>query len=543
MRTDWYRRTIIYSVDPFHFQDGNGDGIGDLPGVIKRLPYLRSLGVTCLWLAPFYPTPMRDGGYDVSDYLSVDPRFGTLSDVAELFEAAEDLGIRVMVELIVHHTSDQHPWFQEARRDKNSRYRDFYVWADEPAPTEHKPIFPTVEDSVWRWDEEAGQYYRHIFYRHQPDLNMANPAVREEIRRVMAFWLRMGVAGFRVDAASHMIEGAREDDPREDGFWFLEELHDYVRAWRRDGVLFGEVDVPPQEYEKYFGEGRRLTLVSNFWLNNYLYLALARGKAEPLCRALNEQPKAPPNAEYVVWVRNHDELDLERLTDKEREEVLQRFAPHENMRIYHRGIRRRIAPMLDGNIDWIALAHAVVMSMPGVPILRYGDEIGMGDDLSLKERLAVRTAMQWSDEENAGFSNAPPEDLACPLISEGQYSYKQVNVYHQMLDERSLLSRLGKMIRTRIGLPALGSGQYRVLEADHPAVLAVQHDTDDPGDTVVCLANMSDELVHVRVHDMAAERFVDVLCDGPYDSRETQSGAVTLHPYGYRWLLRRLVTR
>ena len=536
---DWYRHAVIYQADVRHFQDSDGDGTGDLQGVIERLPYLRGLGVTCLWLTPFYVSPFRDGGYDVVNHLEVDPRLGSLTDVVALLESAESLGIRVLVDLVVHHTSDQHPWFQQARSDRQSRYRGYYVWADEPLQTDEKPIFPSVENSVWAWDESAGQYYRHIFYRHQPDLNIANPQVREEIHRIMAFWLRLGVSGFRVDAASHMVKGAREADPRDEGYWFMRELRDFVRARNPEAVLFGEVDVPPADYARYFGDGDRLTLVSNFWLNNHLYLALARGSAEPLQRALRKQPRAPDDAQYAVWVRNHDELDLERLSEAEREEVLKRFAPEPDMRVYNRGIRRRLPPMLDGDVDWIAMAHALVMALPGTPILRYGSEIGMGDDLSLAERHAVRTVMQWSDETNAGFSTVDPARLELPLIREGPFRYQRVNVDQQTLDDRSLLARIGKIARARLGLVAMGSGRYRVLETDSPAVLAIEHLGREPHQRTLALANLSREPVQAALPAVALDKMMDVMCNGPYKRSAEAPGTVALHGHGYRWMRRR----
>src|SRR5690606_4819531 len=328
-----------------------------------------------------------------------------------------------IIELVVQHTSIQHRWFQEARRDRHSPYRDYYIWADEPVECDGvEPVFPTVEDSVWTWDEEAGQYYRHVFYHHEPDLNLTNPRVIEEIERIMLFWLRMGVSGFRVDAASHLVRQAGGGDIAE-GYWLLEHMRDFVSLRRPEAVLLGEVDVDPEHYPDYFGDGDRLTLLLNFWANNHLFLALARGEAEPLLRSIRQQPEPPHRAQYAIWLRNHDELGLARLTDAEREEVMQVFAPDPDMRIYERGIRRRLAPMLGGDTRRLAMAHALLFSLPGTPILRYGEEIGMGDDLSLPERLAVRTPMQWSNEPNAGFSRAPAQELAAALIDEGDFTF------------------------------------------------------------------------------------------------------------------------
>lgn len=533
MRPLWYRNAVIYQINPALFRDANGDGWGDLRGITERLPYLRGLGVTCVWLMPFYPSPHRDGGYDVADYLSVDPRFGNLADMVALLEKADELGIRIIIDLVVQHTSTDHPWFQAARKDRNSPYRKYYIWADEPEPTEAKPIFPTVEDSVWTWDETAGQYYRHVFYSHEPDLDLGVPEVRSEIESIMSFWLRLGVSGFRVDAASHMIERAKLADPRDDGFWLLEELRDHVALRRPDAVLFGEVDVPVQEYSQYFGDGDRLNMVSSFWLNNHLFLALARQQAEPLAWALQRQPAAPRHGQYVLWVRNHDELDLERLTDAEREEVMEQFAPDEDMRIYARGIRRRLPPMLDGDVRRVAMAHAIMLSLPGTPIVRYGEEIGMGDDLSQPERLAVRTSMQWSDEPYGGFSAVPDKKPEVPVIAEGRYGYQEVNVYSQVLREGSLLTRTGRMIRARLGLHEIGTAPCSVLDVDCPSLLALAYKAEK--ETVLVFANLSSRETHCEVPGYAREDMLEVLTDEDYDDKRPGACRLRLNGYGYRW--------
>lgn len=536
MQSLWYRNAIIYQVDVSVFRDADNDGWGDLKGLTAHLEYLRGLGVTGLWLTPFYRSPFRDGGYDISDHLAVDERFGDLADMVGLLEKAEELGIRVIVDLVVQHTSDQHPWFQAARCDRNSPYRDYYIWADEPEPTDAKPIFPTVEDSVWTWDDEAGQYYRHVFYKHEPDLNIANPEVRREIEDIMSFWLRLGVSGFRVDAASHMIDLAKQADPRDDGFWLMNDLRAFATLRRSDAILLGEVDVPVEEYARYFGKGHRLTLVSNFWLNNFLFLALARERAEPIERALRALPAPPERAQYAVWVRNHDELDLERLSDDEREEVMRCFAPEENMRVYNRGIRRRLPPMLNGDIRRIAQVHALLFSLPGTPILRYGEEIGMGEDLSLPERHAVRTAMQWSDEPNGGFSAADRDALHVPVIEEGDYGYRRVNIYEQLLRDDSLLAHTGKMIRARLGLPEVGYGQCTVMDVGCPSVLALRHELD--GEVVYTFANLARHDVHVQLTDVPMAELRDLLSDSPYP-REPDGSGLLLRGYGYRWLRQR----
>ena len=531
MRPFWYRNAVIYQIDPTLFRDHDGDGCGDLRGVTERLDYVRGLGATAIWLMPFYRSPFQDAGYDVSDHLQVDPRFGDLADVVHLLEKAEELGLHVIIELVVQHTSTEHRWFQEARRDRNSPYRDFYLWADEPDDS-IEPIFPTIEDSVWTWDEEAGQYYRHLFYKHEPDLNLTNPRVIEQIERIIAFWLRLGVSGFRVDAASHLIEQAGGGDSAK-GYWLLEHLRDFVSLRRPEAVLLGEVDVEPEHYADYFGDGDRLTLLLNFWTNNHYFLALARNEASPLTRSLIEQPTPPHRAQYATWVRNHDELDLERLTEAEREEVMQAFAPDPDMRAYNRGIRRRLAPMLEGDERRLAMAHALLFSLPGTPIIRYGEEIGMGEDLSRPERLAVRTPMQWSNEVNAGFSDAEPERLVVQPIDEGPFSYSILNVYAQTLRDDSLLAKTSNMIRNRIGLREIGEGKASPVDVGVPSVFAIRHDA---GSTVLMLVNLAAEEVTVEIHDAELEELVDILADSSYEQPKGHPLRLRLAGYGYRWL-------
>ncbi|GAB3650751.1 alpha-amylase family protein [Glycomyces tarimensis] len=534
MLTRWYRNAVVYAVDPALYSDADGDGWGDLRGVTQRLDHLRGLGVTCLWLLPFYVSPYRDGGYDVADHLAVDPRFGDLADLVELLEKAEEIGIRVIVDLVAQHTSDQHRWFQEARRDRDSPYRDYYVWADEPEPTDVEPVFPTVEDDVWTWDEEAGQYYRHTFYSHEPDLNLANPKVREELRRIMAFWMRLGISGFRVDAVPYMVERARAADPAEDGAWLLREMREFVNLRHPEAILLGEVDVPIEEYQNYFLDGEGMTLLLDFWLNNHLFLSLARSEAEPLARGLRKQPEPPRLSQYAHWLRNHDELDLEQLSEEEREEVMGVFAPDESMRVYGRGIRRRLAPMLEGDQRRIASVHALLLSFPGTPVLLYGDEIGMGDDLSRRERRSVRTPMQWSDDDNGGFSSAPTDELVAPVISDGRYGFQSVNVYAQTRQHDSLMAKVGNLVRARLGLTEIGFGVGRVLDVGHPSVLALRHDHEDS--TVVTLVNLSADEAEATIPDDDLRTLVDVMADSDYEPQEGDSPALKLNGYGYRWL-------
>ncbi|MBE1878920.1 alpha-amylase family protein [Myceligenerans pegani] len=542
MRSSWYTDAVIYQLDPRLYVDSDDDGWGDLLGVVERLHYLRGLGVTCVWLLPFYVSPFRDGGYDVADHLAVDPRLGDLADVARLLETAEDLGLHVLVELVTQHTSDRHPWFQEARRHRDSPYRGYYVWSDEPRD-DIEPMFPDVEPDTWTWDEEAQQFYRHGFYSHEPDLALDNPRVRDELHRIVSFWLRMGVSGFRVDAVPLMLERARAARPDTNGQWLMRDLQAAVSAQRAGAVLLGEVDVEPDSYADYFGaEGEHgMTMLLDFWTNNHLFLALARGRAEPLERALRVQPAPPSGGTYVHWLRNNDELDLEQLSPEERREVLDAFAPEESMRIYGRGMRRRLAPMLGGDPRRLALAHAVLFSLPGPPVLRYGDEIGMGDDLDRPEREAVRTPMQWSATPSAGFSGAPPDTFPAPVIT-GPYGPDRVNVDEQNVRDGSLLRRVGGLVRAHLGMSELGRVRPVPCDVGAPSVLALRYEVEESG--VLLLSNLADEGVDATLPDEevsalreGAARYVDVHVDQDY-SPVGADGRIRLAGYGYRWLRR-----
>ncbi|QXI18412.1 alpha-amylase family protein [Pseudomonas hamedanensis] len=535
MSAEWPHTTVIYQIDPSLFSDRNDDGCGDLAGIVERLDYLRSLGVGALWLLPIFGSPFRDGGYDVDDHRIVAPRFGREDDFRLLIDEANKRGMRVILELVLQHTSEQHPWFEQARQDRTSRYRDYFIWADEPIDDGNQPIFPGVEDSIWQWDEQAGQFYRHLFYRHEPDLNLANPAVVEEIEQIIAHWLHLGVAGFRLDAASHAVEQAGGGN-EEHGVWLLERLAAHARSINPDCLLMGEVDVEPARFRHYFGTGNRLQLALDFWLNNHVFLALARARAEPLWRALQHRPAAPDGTGYALWLRNHDELDLERLTEQEREEVMQVFAPQPHMRAYGRGIRRRLAPMLDGDVRHQALAHALLASLPGTPIIRYGEEIGMGDDLLRPERLAVRTPMQWNAERNGGFSRGTPKNFPAPLIDQGPFGYPMLNVAMQQEKPESLLSRCQAIFQMRAVLTEVGSGTAHSLPCEHPAVFAIRHEGEA---TTIMLANLGRHPAALeQTMIQALQGFEEILADGTYPSPASANTALTLNGFGYRWFRR-----
>ena len=541
--SNWYQNAVVYAIDVEAFQDGNGDGIGDFQGLISRLDYLNHLGVDCLWLLPFYPTPNRDNGYDVMDYYGVDPRHGTPGDFVEFVEEAEERGIRVIVDLVVNHTSDQHPWFQKARADPDSEYRDYYVWStDPPEPDPDRgSVFPGEPGGgrVWTYDTEAGAYYYHRFYEFQPDLNLQNPAVREEIEKIMGFWLRLGVSGFRIDAATLMIEEKRPGNGQpEDPHELLRELRAHVKGLDGDAVLLAEADDDPAELDEYFAGGEGVDLLLNFYLDAHLFLALATERGEPVERALSTLPKPPAGCGWANFLRNYDELNLGRLPAAEQEQVFERFAPEAHARIYGRGIRRRLAPMLDGDQRRLELALSLLFSMPGTPLLVYGDEIGMGEDLSLPGRTAVRTPMQWSPAENAGFSTAPTSKLVRPVVSEGPFSHGHVNVADEWADQDSLLNFVEHLVGTRHEIRTIGRVDPEVLATDPAGVLAHRYESD--GETVAMAHNLVDQRLTVTLDvdgagDAGGRRTVDLLGEG--ELRVVDAGVeVDLAPYGYRWL-------
>lgn len=540
MAEHWYKNALIYCLDVRTFADGNGDGVGDFDGLRTRLQYLAGLNIDAVWLQPFFPSPLRDNGYDIADYYAVDPRLGTLGDFVECVRKAGELGIRVMVDLVVNHTSIDHPWFQAARSDPRSPYRDYYVWSPtKPPDADQGMVFPSEQETTWTWDERAGAYYYHRFYHHEPELNIANPAVRREIEKITGFWLQLGVSGFRVDALPFLIEmrGAppeQRDQPHE----YLREMRHHVQTLRGDVCLMAEANLTPDEVPHYFGEGDKIHMCFNFWANQHMFLALAREQAEPLLRAYRDLPPLPRLCQWNNFLRTHDELDLARLSEDERQEVFRAFGPDKHMQLYGRGIRRRLAPMFGNDRRRLELAHSLMLTLPGTPVLRYGDEIGMGDDLRLESRHSVRTPMQWSAEANGGFSTAPPEQCYLPVISEGEYGYQQVNVERQRRDPDSLLDWLERMLRRRKEYPEFGEGACTWLDSGHPAVLA--HRLDRDGRSVAVLHNLGGRTQEVSLPlDVLAGCNHDILTDEYCDDPEGDRRRIRLGPYGYRWLDRR----
>ncbi|HEX7745343.1 MAG TPA: alpha-amylase family protein [Micromonosporaceae bacterium] len=542
MSERWYTEAVIYCLDIDTFADSNGDGQGDIRGLIGRLDYLARLGVTCLWLNPIHPSPSRDDGYDVSDFYNIDPRFGTLGDFAELLHQAENRGIKVIIDLVVNHTSNEHPWFRSACSSPDSPYRDWYVWSEhEPADRFQGMVFPGEQRETWSYDKTAGAWYYHRFYKFQPDLNFANPAVREEVKKIVSFWLQLGVAGFRIDAVPFIIELTDPGNPNSPkDFDFLTELRQHAQWRRADAVLLAEANVEPDQLAQYFGDSggsaNRVHMLFDFMLNGRIMLALARRHPESIIEALRDTPALPSGAQWATFLRNHDEIDLSRLTAEQREDVLREFGPEENMQLYGRGIRRRLAPMLGNDRRRIELAYALQFALRGTPVLRYGEEIGMGDDLSLRGREAIRTPMQWSYQDNGGFSTAPAEKLVRPVVSDAEYGYETVNVTAQRRDPSSLLAWFERMIRTLREAPEIGRGRCAHIDQVLPdGVLA--HRADGPTGTMVFLHNLGTDDVTVDLGSLyeEADQPIDVLTDQEYDP-VGKLDSLRLTGYGYRWI-------
>jgi maltose alpha-D-glucosyltransferase/alpha-amylase len=537
----WWKNAIIYCVDTQAFQDTNGDGTGDLDGLTRRIDYLAGLGVTCLWLMPIYPSPERDHGYDVADYYNVAPKYGTLGDLVELVRAARERGIRVIADLVVNHTSIEHPWFQAARHDRTSVYHDYYVWADEkPANADEGVIFPGQQKSTWSYDRVARRWYMHRFYPHQPDLNINNPLVRNEIHKVIGFWLELGLSGFRVDAVPFIIEQVGSKFPAvADPHDYLRDLRSFMSRRRGDAMLLAEANEPANKLARYFGErGEQMHVLFNFLLNQALHLALVRGDARPAVAALRKLPRIPPASQWANFVKNHDEATLDKLTDRERDEVFAAFAPRKSMRLFGRGIRRRFPPMVDGDRRRMELMYSLLFSLPGTPVLFYGEEIGMGDDPRAPGREAVRLPMQWSADDCGGFTTADEKDAPRKPLRDGPFGYPKVNVRAQRDHPGSFLNWTQRAIRTRKEWPEFGWGAWRVLSTGRREVLA--HLVTWDGGSVLAVHNFADAAVRVTLRlprDARRDTPWRHLFGGGPEAAPPKNGrlSIDLPPYGYHW--------
>ncbi len=538
----WWKTAVIYCLDVETYFDADGDGCGDFAGLAQRIDYLADLGITCLWLMPFYPTAERDDGYDITDFYGVDPRLGHHGDVVEVIRLARDRGMRVIVDLVVNHTSIEHPWFRAARSAKDSPFRDYYIWrSDTPPDTSGEVVFPDAESGIWTLEETTGDYYMHRFYREQPDLNVANPVVRDEIAKVMGFWLELGISGFRVDAVPFLLETAGISRDQADAF---AEPHEFLRALRSfvgrrtgDGILLGEVNLPHEQQLEFFGssDGDELTMLFDFIGMQQMYLSLARGDAEPLINALQARPGTSPDSQWATFVRNHDELTLDKLSKVQRQEVFDAFGPQQSMQVFGRGLRRRLPPMLGGDPKRLRMVYSLLFSLPGTPVLFYGEEIGMGENLDVEGRAAVRTPMQWTAGPSGGFSTAEVADLVAPVVT-GEFGPEHVNAQDARNDPDSLLAFITLLVRRYRQCPELGWGAFEVLEQPHRQVLA--HRCTWGERSMLALHNFGSAKVTVDLALAGCDggRLIDLLGGETLDVDETGAVTVVLDGYGYRWL-------
>ncbi len=533
----WYKDAVIYEIHIKSFFDSNNDGIGDINGLIRKLDYLENLGITALWLLPFYPSPLRDDGYDISDYLDIHPNYGTLRDFKKLMKESHNRGIRIITELVINHTSDQHKWFQKARESKpGSNWRNFYVWSDSPGKySDTRIIFKDFETSNWTWDPVAEAYYWHRFYSFQPDLNYDNPKVQQEIFKVMDYWFEMGVDGMRLDAIPYLYE--REGTNCEN----LEETHDFLRKLRKhvekkfeNKMLLAEANQWPEDAVAYFGKGDECHMAFNFPVMPRLFMAQRMEDRFPVINILEQTPQIPDNCQWVMFLRNHDELTLEMVTDEERDYMYRIFAQDPRARL-NLGIRRRLAPLLDNNRRKIELVNILLFSLPGTPVIYYGDEIGMGDNYYLGDRNGVRTPMQWSADRNAGFSNVNPQKLYLPVIIDSEYLYQSINVEVQEQNLSSLLWWMKRLIAMRKQFKSLGRGKLKFLQSDNPKVLTFirQHEEE----IILVVINLSRFAQVVKLNLADFERYTPqeifsqnifpVIDDSPY--------IITMGAYGHYW--------
>ncbi|GJE25210.1 Trehalose synthase/amylase TreS [Methylobacterium organophilum] len=539
IRDLWYKNAVFYCLSVGTFMDADGDGTGDFAGLERRLDYLLGLGVTALWLHPFQPSPQRDHGYDITDYYGVDPAYGSLGDFVAFTHAAKQRGLKVIIDLVVNHTSDQHPWFRAARSDPASRYRDWYVWSKtRPADYDEGMVFPGVQKTTWSYDETAKAWYFHRFFDFQPDLNTANPEVQAEILKIMGFWLELGVSGFRMDAVPFVIaqKGAAVKGAPKEQFDLLRDFREFLQWRSGDAIILAEANVLPKDDMAYFGDDAdRMHMMFNFQVNQALFYALAAADVRPLVKALKKTWNRPPSAQWAMFLRNHDELDLGRLTEAQRQAVFAKFGPEKSMQLYDRGIRRRLAPMLNGDQRWLELAYALMFSLPGTPVLRYGDEIGMGDDLSIPERDCARTPMQWTADAQGGFTRS--DRPVSPPIDAGPYGYPHVNVAAQRHAPRSLLNWMQSVIRMRKEVPEIGWGDFTVIETGENAVLALRYDWRN--NSVLCLHNLDAKPVEARfetgVPGPEGAVLVDLLTGARSEAGADGRHGIVLEGYGYHW--------
>jgi maltose alpha-D-glucosyltransferase/alpha-amylase len=534
----WYKNGVIYCLSVGTYMDSNGDGVGDFKGLLRRLDYLHGLGITAIWLMPFQPSPCKDDGYDISDYYGVDPRHGTLGDFVEFTHGCKQRGIRVIIDLVVNHTSNEHAWFKSARASKESPHRDWYVWANsKPAGANKGMVFPGVQKSTWRYDKKARAWYFHRFYDFQPDLNTSNPLVQAEILKIMGFWIQLGVSGFRMDAVPFVIatKGAKVKKPVEQ-YDMLRAFREFLQWREGDAIILAEANVLPKTDMEYYGrDGDRMHMMFNFHVNQHLFYALASADSRPLAKALADTRARPATAQWGLFLRNHDELDLGRLTKAQRDVVFEAFGPDKDMQLYDRGIRRRLAPMLGGDRRRLELAYSLMCTLPGTPVIRYGDELAMGDDLGLAERSCTRTPMQWSTEPHAGFTKS---DRPCaPVIDKGPYGFEHVNAAKQRRDPQSMLNWTERIIRMRKEVPEVGWGDFEVISVRDPAIFIIRYDWRN--NSVLFVHNLEEKpreiSFAVGLPGEGGNLLVNLLTEDHSRAGAHGRHRLLMEGYGYRW--------
>ena len=534
----WYKDAVIYQLHVKSFRDANADGIGDFAGLRLKLDHIQELGATCIWLLPFYPSPLKDDGYDIADYYAINANYGTLDDFTAFLDDAHSRGLKVITELVINHTSDMHPWFERARTaPRGSPERNFYVWSD--TATEYpdtRIIFTDTEKSNWAWDPVANQFYWHRFFSHQPDLNFDNPLVLDAVLDVMRFWLALGVDGMRLDAVPYLIE--REGTNCEN----LPETHAVLKTLRaamdaefENRIFLAEANAWPSIVRGYFGDGDECHMAFHFPLMPRMYMALRKEDSTPIRDIMAQMPEIPAESQWAIFLRNHDELTLEMVTDEERDYMHREYALDPRMRI-NGGIRRRLAPLLDNGRRQIELMNALLMSLPGTPVIYYGDEIGMGDNVYLGDRNGVRTPMQWTGDRNAGFSEADSAALVSPLIVDAPYSYHAVNVHAQQRTKTSLLRWMQRLLKVRRLEPAFGRGSFDALPASNTRVLAFvrRHEQD----VILCVNNLSRfaQYVELDLGEFAGATPIELWSCNPFPAVEQRPYVLTLGPHAFYWL-------
>ncbi len=532
----WYKRAVIYELHIRAFYDSNADGIGDIPGLIEKLDYLERLGVDCLWLLPMYPSPLRDDGYDIADYFGIHPDYGTLDDFKRLVTEAHRRNIRILTELVVNHTSDQHPWFQEARSNPHGQRRDWYVWSDtDDRYKGARIIFLDTERSNWTWDPVAKQYYWHRFFSHQPDLNYDNPQVQQAMFDVMRFWLDIGVDGFRVDAVPYLFE--REGTNCEN----LPQTHEYLKRMRAfidreygDRVLLAEANQWPADVRVYFGEGDEFHMGFHFPLMPRLFMAVRREERRPIVEILQQTPEIPESCQWAIFLRNHDELTLEMVTDEDRDYMYREYAKDPRMRL-NLGIRRRLAPLMDNGRRRIELLNGLLFSLPGTPVIYYGDEIGMGDNIYLGDRNGVRTPMQWSPDRNAGFSKADAARLYAPIIVDPVYGYQAINVEAQERIPTSLLHWMRQMIDVRRRHPVFALGRLQFCNPPNPKVMAFLRLWKDDVVLVLCNLASTAQPAELSLPEWKGYTPVELIGETPFPPIGDGPYQLAVGPYGFYW--------